>query len=312
MKHFPAVAVQHVTYRYRDRVALDDVSFDVPAGEIFGLLGPNGGGKSTLFRLLATASLLQDGWLNISGYDLKDNPFEVRQLIGVVFQSPSLDKKLTVFENLRHHARLYGMSRSEYVGRIDESLDRVGLLNRRADRVETLSGGLARRAEIAQSLLHRPGVLIMDEPSTGLDPAARSDLWRYLETLPAQGVTILLTTHLMEEAERCARVGILDRGKLVGLGRPADLRAEIGGEVVSIQSLHAEELARQLESRLSVAVHCHGSRVRFELPGGFPSLAGVLEVASGRMDSISVARPTLEDVFLKRTGHQFWGEAENG
>jgi ABC-2 type transport system ATP-binding protein len=312
MTEFPAVAAQHVSYRYRDRIALDDVSFDVSAGEIFGLLGPNGGGKSTLFKLIATANQLQDGWLTISGFNLRDNPFEARRLIGVVFQSPSLDKKLTVFENLRHHARLYGMRRSEYMRQIDESLDRVGLLDRRADRVETLSGGLARRAEIAQSLLHRPSVLIMDEPSTGLDPAARSDLWRYLETLPTRGVTILVTTHLMEEAERCARVGILDRGKLVGLGRPTDLRAEIGGEVVSIRSSHAEELARDLESRLSVVVHLHGNDIRFELAGGFPSLAGVLEVVAGRMDSISVARPTLEDVFLKRTGHQFWGEGEHG
>ncbi len=312
MNHLPAVSASGVTFRYRDRIALDDVSFDVSAGEIFGMLGPNGGGKSTLFKLLATASGRQEGSITVLGFDTEKDVFAVRQRIGVVFQSPSLDKKLTIVENLRHHARLYGMRRPEYSRRIDESLDRVGLLNRGADRVETLSGGLSRRAEIAQSLLHRPSVLIMDEPSTGLDPAARSDLWRYLETLPEQGVTILVTTHLMEEAERCGRVGILDRGKLVGLGRPADLRSEIGGEIVSIQSRDAEELASQLKARLSVAVHRQGSQIRFELPGGFPSLAGVLEVAAGRLDSISVARPTLEDVFLRRTGHQFWGERESG
>jgi len=306
-----AVTIRDVHYRYGDRVALDGVSLDVPSQSIFGLLGPNGGGKTTLFRLLSTLSPLQQGSVHVLGRDVKDDLFEVRRRIGVVFQSPSLDPKLTVQENLTHHARLYGLTRNDYQGRIAESLAIVGLSDRASERVEKLSGGLARRAELAKGLLHRPELLILDEPSTGLDPAARFDLWQYLSTLPHQGVTVLTTTHLMEEAEHCQGIAIINKGKLVAVGKPQDLRAEIGGEVVTIETKNAAELARRLRERLGIEAETRGHTVRFEQSAGYHSLPSLIELAEPVMESISIARPTLEDVFLKKTGHRFWGEGSD-
>jgi ABC-2 type transport system ATP-binding protein len=306
-----ALSVREVSYRYRDQVAIEDLSLDVERGEIYGLLGPNGGGKTTLFKLLSTLLPMQVGSIHVQGFDVRTSTWEVRRRIGVVFQHPSLDKKLSVRENLTHHARLYGLDRADYVQRIDQSLALVGLSDRSDHRVETLSGGLARRTEIAKALLHQPTMLILDEPSTGLDPAARSDLWRYLETLPARGVTVLTTTHLMEEAERCGRVAILDRGRRVALGTPDALRAEIGAEIVSIRSRQPEEIQAALEARLGRPIERVGRQLRFEHQGGYEVLGQILQGVADRMESVSIARPTLEDVFLRRTGHRFWGEEEH-
>jgi len=178
------------------------------------MLGPNGGGKTTLFRILATLLPVQSGHAALMGLDLSSEPQAVRRLIGVTFQSPSVDGKLTVAENLRTQAHMYGLSGSLAASRIDELLGKLGLGDRRHDRVDSLSGGLKRRVEVAKCLLHRPRVLLLDEPSTGLDPGARHDLWEYLSRLRRdEGTTVLVTTHLMEEAERCDRLGILDRGR---------------------------------------------------------------------------------------------------
>jgi ABC-2 type transport system ATP-binding protein len=308
----PAIRVSHVSHRYQTRVALDDVTVEVAAGEMFAMLGPNGGGKTTLFRLLSTALKVQTGSIEVLGNSTVDDPLAVRMQLGVVFQSPSLDKKLSVRENLIHHARLYGMARRDYLPGIERSLGLLGLSDRAKDRVEQLSGGLARRVEIAKALLHLPRILILDEPSTGLDPAARSDLWRYLVTLPAEGVTILTTTHLMEEAERCQRVGILHQGRLVALGRPADLRAEIGRQLVTIQTKDAAGISSLLRQRLGVEATAFGEGIRFEHAGPLEEVARVLDGAATSIDSVSFARPTLEDLFLKRTGHRFWGEPSDG
>ena len=311
MSTVEAVTIRDVRHRYGERVALDGVSLDVSTRAIFGLLGPNGGGKTTLFRLLSTSIPVQAGSIHVLGRDVSRELFEVRRRIGVVFQSPSLDPKLSVRENLTHHARLYGLSRNDYRPRIAESLAIVGLTDRATERVEKLSGGLARRAELAKGLLHRPELLILDEPSTGLDPAARHDLWQYLATLPDQGVTVLTTTHLMEEAERCERIAILDKGKLVAVGSPQDLRSEIGGEVVTIESSNAAELTHRLREKLGIEAITRGSTVRFEQSAGYHSLPALVELAEPAMQSISIARPTLEDVFLRRTGHRFWGEGSD-
>ena len=216
MSDIPAVSVEGLTHRYGDREALRGVSFAVPPGEIFGLLGPNGGGKTTLFRILSTALVPTSGQARIFGQDVIAQPALVRQQIGIVFQSPSLDKKLTAAENLRHHGHLYGLRGRVLRARTDEMLARVGLSDRAGDRVERLSGGLQRRVELAKGLLPQPRMLLMDEPSTGLDPGARRDLWDYLTQLrDRDGLTILLTTHLMDEADRCDRVAILDRKSVV-------------------------------------------------------------------------------------------------
>src|SRR6185503_11397498 len=212
----PALTTNELTHRYGERVALDRVSIGVAAGEIFGLLGPNGGGKTTLFRILSTLVRPTSGSATILGLDLLRDTGALRSRLGVVFQAPSLDKKLKVRENLAHQGHLYGLAGAALRRRIDHLLLEFNLRDRAGDLVETLSGGLQRRVEIAKSLLHRPELLLLDEPSTGLDPGARIDLWQTLYRLrDQQGVTALLTTHLMEEAERCDRVAIIDLGRIV-------------------------------------------------------------------------------------------------
>src|SRR5438552_1768384 len=208
-----SVSVQGLAHDYGERRVLRGLDFTVPEGEIFGLLGPNGGGKTTLFRILATLLRPTAGRALVMGHDVALEPDEVRRRIGVVFQSPALDRVLTVRENLEVHGRLYGLSGRGLRGAAEEMLRRVRLLDRADDRVGTLSGGLMRRAEIAKGLLHRPRLLLMDEPSSGLDPGARQDLWELLRDLRERfGTTLLLTTHLMEEADRCDRLAILSEG----------------------------------------------------------------------------------------------------
>ncbi|HTP31390.1 MAG TPA: ABC transporter ATP-binding protein, partial [Candidatus Acidoferrales bacterium] len=227
------IEVQNVTHRYGDRTALSNVSFEVKNGEIFGLLGPNGGGKSTLFRILSTMMVPTEGRATIAGFDVARQAAQVRRQVGVVFQTQSLDKALTVEENLRAQGHLHGLSGAVLRERMEAAMDRLGLLDRRRDLVDTLSGGLKRRVEIAKALLHRPQVLLMDEASTGLDPAARRDLSRHVENLrEKEGVTILLTTHILEEADRCDRLILLHQGNIVAQGSPRELRSRIGGDVV--------------------------------------------------------------------------------
>ncbi|MFQ5663578.1 MAG: ABC transporter ATP-binding protein, partial [Terriglobia bacterium] len=230
MSPTPAIEVDQLTHAYGARTALQEVTCTVPPGEIFGLLGPNGSGKTTLFRILATLLSPTGGRARIFGDDVTQHPLAVRRRIGVVFQSPSLDGKLTAAENLRHQGHLYGLHGKELRHQVDEMLARINLADRRDERVEKLSGGLRRRLEIAKGLLHRPQLMLLDEPSAGLDAGARRDLRVYLRQLrDLHGVTVFLTTHLMDEAESSDRLGILDPGRLVGLGSPEALKKKIGG-----------------------------------------------------------------------------------
>ncbi|MFO0948750.1 MAG: ATP-binding cassette domain-containing protein [Planctomycetota bacterium] len=308
----PAIHISRLSHSFGNRAALVDLDLTVSRGEVFGLLGPNGGGKTTLFRILTTYYPIQAGQVRVLGFDPAVDPLAVRERIGVVFQYPSLDKKLSVEENLKHHARLYGMSASEGKRRTAEMLGQLGIADRRRERVETLSGGLARRVELAKGLLHEPELLILDEPSTGLDPGARRDLWQYLGSLQDQGVTVLVTTHLMEEAERCHRIGILDRGRLIAEGTPERLRSEIGGEVITLEVHEPERLAERLRVELKLDATVLEGRVRIEHRGGHAVLARVAEFAGPAVESMAMAKPTLEDVFIRRTGHRFWTEAEHG
>lgn len=304
----PAVSVEGVDHRYGERLALNDVSLGVARGEIFGVLGPNGGGKTTLFRLLSTALPVQKGLIRVLGLDVDREADAVRRRIGVTFQSPSLDKKLSVFENLQHQGHLYGLFGRELHERIARLLDRLGISDRRGDVAGKLSGGLQRRVEIAKGLLHDPQVLLLDEPSTGLDPGARFDLWRYLGVLRGEGVTVLVTTHLMEEAEKCDRLGILDRGKLVGLGTPGELRASIGGDCLTIHSAQLDQLAAEIQQRFRVTVTRIGDALRIEHREGHELLRDIVAQVGELVTSCSLGKPTLEDVFIQRTGHRFWDE----
>jgi ABC-2 type transport system ATP-binding protein len=301
----PALTIDRLTHRYGERRALDQVSLAVNAREIFGLLGPNGGGKTTLFRILSTLVRPTDGSANLLGLDLLREPDAIRRHLGVVFQAPSLDKKLTVRENLAHQGHLYGLSGKSLGERIDLLLLEFNLRERARELVETLSGGLQRRVEIAKCLLHRPAFLLLDEPSTGLDPGARIDLWQTLYRLrDQQGVTVLLTTHLMEEAERCDRVAIIDRGKIVAQGAPEELRAGIGGEVISARVQDATSLGERIASSLGVEVSVLNDEVRIEQSDGASFITRLVTAFPGEIDSVTLAKPTLEDVFIAKTGRR--------
>lgn len=306
----PVIQIENLSHRYDGRVALEGVSFDVRPAEIFGLLGPNGSGKTTLFRILSTLMLPSSGRAVIMGYDAAREPNKLRRQIGVVFQAQSVDLKLSAAENLWHQGHIYGLSGGRLKLRINEMLARVGLADRARDRVETFSGGMQRRVELAKGLLHHPSVLLLDEPSTGLDPGARRDLWLYLKMLrDEEHITVLVTTHLMEEAEHCDRLAILSEGKLVALGTPAELKREIGGDVILLDARDPESLARRIAERFGGAPAVIDRKVRLERENGHRFVTDVVEAFPGDIQSISVSKPTLEDVFIDRTGHRFWSDS---
>ncbi len=301
----PAIRVQNISHSYGERQALAEVSFEIEPGEILIFLGPNGGGKSTLFRLLSTLLPLQRGEAEILGFNLRRQIAEIRERIGVVFQSPSVDRKLTVAENLLHQGHLYGLSGAELSRRRQAMLERFRLTDRVRDRVETLSGGLRRRVELAKGLLHHPRLLLLDEPSTGLDPAARGDMWDYLRQLREQdGVTIVLTTHLLEEADKADRIAILDRGHLVAIDSPDVLRSTVGGDAITIQTTMPEKVAEGIRERFSVAADVIDGNVRLEMPDGHQWIARLVEAFPGQIEAVTLGKPTLEDVFIARTGHR--------
>ena len=297
------IEVENLIHRYGSRVALGGVSFAVGEGEIFGLLGPNGGGKSTLFRILSTMMVPTSGRALIAGHDVVREPAAVRRHVGVVFQSQSLDKALTVEENLRSQGHLHGLSGAPLRERIEHAMEQLGLKERRKDLVESLSGGLRRRVEIAKALLHRPQVLLMDEASTGLDPAARRDLSNYVEGLrKRENVTILLTTHILEEAARCDRLVLLHQGKIVAEGSPRELCARIGGDVVVLESGDPPALAGKVAQRFALTPKVMDGQVRVEIPNGHRFITEVVEAFPGAIESVALHKPTLEDVFVRETG----------
>jgi ABC-2 type transport system ATP-binding protein len=301
-----AVEVSGLAFNYGSRRALGDVSFSIKSGEIFGFLGPNGGGKTTLFRLLSTLVPIQAGSVRVFGVDLKDCAREVRARLGVVFQKPSVDGKLTVLENLEHHGHLYGISGSRLRSRCDAMLDRLGLKDRADDLVETLSGGLQRRTELAKALLHQPQLLLLDEPSTGLDPAARRDFINYLAHLrQSEGVTIVLTTHYMEEAERCDRIGVIDEGRIVAIAPPAELKNQLGSDLLVISTPSPEGLQAKIASRFQLKASIVEGLIRIEHARAHEIVGAIVEVFGPEIESITYGKPTLEDVFIHLTGHRF-------
>jgi len=305
------VEVHDLTYRYGDKTALKGLTFSVGAGEIFGFLGPNGGGKTTTFKILSTLYSCKPGEASMFGMDLSKERIPIRRKMGVVFQQPALDKKLRVEENLRHQGHLYGLSGAELERRIDRDLGRVRLKERAKDKVETLSGGLQRRVELAKALLNDPALLILDEPSTGLDPAARREFWGHLEELrKSQGITVLVTTHYLEEADRCDRLLILDKGEKVALGNPEELKASIGGEVLRIRTKEPELLAKQIAEKLNVKTFLVGGLIQIEQAKAHHLVSPLLEAFRDQVLSLTLGLPTLEDVFIHKTGRRFQEEKE--
>jgi ABC-2 type transport system ATP-binding protein len=303
------VQIQNLTHAYGDRIALRNLSLSIEPASIFGFLGPNGSGKTTLFRILSTLIPVHDGAVSMLGMDLGTQRDLIRRQIGIVFQSPSLDKQLTAEENLRHQGHLYGLSGKPLEERIDEMLKRVGLSERPREYVSTFSGGMRRRVELAKGLLHRPRILLLDEPSTGLDPGARLDLWRYLlEIRQRDGVTILVTTHLMDEAEHCDRLAILDRGQLIATNSPAALKDQIGGDVITLTTSDAPSLQSAIRDKFQIEPVAVDNALRIERDRGHEFIPQLVESFPGMIRSISLGKPTLEDVFVRATGRRFENE----
>ena len=306
-----AVETESLCRDFAARRALDQVSLSVPEGEMFGLLGPNGSGKTTLFRILSTLLSPTSGSARVAGYDVASQAVQVREHLGVVFQSPALDPQLTVAENLRCAGNLYGLGGADLDERLQKAAEAMDVRDRLHDFVQTLSGGLQRRVEIAKCLLPRPRVLLLDEPSTGLDPAARAGLRDLLAGLRREsGVTIVMTTHLLDEAEACDRVAVLHRGRLIAGGEPSALRAKLGAEVAVICSRDPQSIAERLRRESGWPVQVRDGKVRVALPAGDNGAARLVAMMAGAADSVTVGRPTLEDVFLDLTGETWRGGKE--
>jgi len=301
------VVVEHLTKKFGSFVAVDDISFDIPEGEIFGLLGPNGAGKTTTISMLATMLRPDAGTATIDGHDIIKDEDGVRKSIGIVFQDQSLDEELTAWENMDFHGRLYRIPKKVRLERTAELLDLVGLEERKDDIVKTFSGGMRRRLEIARGLLHRPKVLFLDEPTLGLDPQTRNYLWEYIEKLSREmKITVIITTHYMDEADRlCGRIAIVDKGQIVALDTPENLKKRIGGDVITIKSPdYSQKIAdlneswieniEQYDGFFSVALHDAEEHVS--------ELIELLINRKVKITSVSVHKPTLEDVFLYYTG----------
>ncbi len=302
----PALEAAGLSFSYGERKALGDVNFAIARGEMFGFLGPNGGGKTTLFRLLSTLIPLQSGRARVLGRDLAGDTIGIRRKMGVVFQHPSVDGKLTVLENLQHHGRLYGISGRKLKERAAAMLDSLGLTSRSADLVETLSGGMRRRVELAKAMLHQPELLLLDEPSTGLDPMARREFFGHLEQLSRHdNVTIVLTTHHMEEAERCDRIAMLHQGELVACAAPGELKSRVGGDVVVIHAPAPELLQRKLLQQAKLKTTLVDGTLRIERPRGHELIRELIDTFGADIESVSFGKPTLEDVFVHLTGHKF-------
>ena len=328
------ISIQQLSYAYGERQALNAISLQIQSGKIFGLVGPNGSGKTTLFKILSTLLVIpakhapdrdRGAWIqdaskmdsrfrgnditdiHILGVSLSKNPDKIRNLIGVVFQAPSLDKKLSIYENIKYQGYLYGMEGDQLRQRADDLLKKLGLLERKKDRVETLSGGLIRRCEIAKALLHQPKILLMDEPTTGLDPGIRAEIWNYLKVLQkTEGVTTVVSTHLMEEAEKCDELAILHEGRVVAQGTAEALKHSISGDLLSLKTSDPQRLKNYIQEKYGIQnVMLLGEWVRVEHPSVKKIMFDLSSSPPLPIEVMTIAKPTLEDVFLRKTGCSF-------
>jgi ABC-2 type transport system ATP-binding protein len=289
--------------KYGDLEAVRGIDLEVHSGEIFGFLGPNGAGKSTTISMLCTLLKPTAGTASVAGINVVQDPAAVRQRIGLVFQDPSLDDQLTGRENLEFHAFIYSVPAAERRRRIDEMLELLQLSDRASSQVRTYSGGMKRRLEIARGMLHQPQILFLDEPTLGLDPQTRKSIWTHLNELRSKkGVTIFMTTHYMDEAEYCDRIAIIDRGRIVALGTPDELKAKVGGDVVTITSSQPDEALHEIEEKLGVTPSRDNGALRMEVPDGKKFVPRLVRELTVPVDTVTLRRPSLDDVFLKLTG----------
>lgn len=314
MSSSPVIEVQDLVKHYDDFEAVRGVTFSVREGEIFGFLGPNGAGKTTTIKMLCTLLDPSSGSARLAGFDIATRPGDVRRAIGVIFQDPSLDDRLTARENLELHAVVYGVPRAERAERLDEALSFVDLSDRADDLVRTFSGGMKRRLEIARGLVHRPRVLFLDEPTTGLDPQTRKRTWEVLRSLREKhGLTLFLTTHYMDEAEHCDRIAVIDHGRIVTVGSPDELKRQVGKDVVLVRTAEPDKMANILRERHGITPDRTDDGLCFRVENGETFVVELIREACVPLAGIAVRRPTLDDVFLALTGRQIRDEAnENG
>jgi ABC-2 type transport system ATP-binding protein len=306
------IRVENLAKRFGDVVAVDGISFSVAPGEIFGFLGPNGAGKTTTINMLCTLTKPTSGQAIINGYSIVRQQGQVRQSIGLVFQDPSLDERLSAIQNLRFHAMVYHVPASVREQRIEQVLRMVELWDRRNSQVITYSGGMRRRVELARGLLHRPRVLFLDEPTLGLDPQTRSHMWQYILELQRQeGTTIFLTTHYMEEAERANRIAVIDYGKIVALDSPDNLKEIVGKDIISVKTDDNDRAAEEIGQRYQVKTRLDNGWVIFDVNNGEEFLPAFIKELSTRILSVSLRRPSLDDVFLKITGREMRKEGSD-
>jgi ABC-2 type transport system ATP-binding protein len=303
-----AIITDGLTREFNGLTAVDHINLQVRRGELFGLLGPNGAGKTTFIHMLCTILPPTEGTARVAGFDIHRNPDSVRAAIGIVFQDPSLDNRLTGRENLDFHGRVYGMSKTQREKRIDEVLELVGLEGRANTLVQTYSSGMRRRLEIARGFMHRPKIMFLDEPTLGLDPQTRRRIWEYIQMLnEREGVTILLTTHYMDEADYlCDRVGIIDYGKIIALGEPEKLKDQLEGDIISLEVSQPKKYAEVFRgSKYVKEVKVVGDYLYLTVTGGekiIPKLMEIVAKHGDKVRSVGLRSPTLEDVFIRYTG----------
>ncbi|MBU0731587.1 ATP-binding cassette domain-containing protein [Patescibacteria group bacterium] len=309
-----SVDVQNLTRKFKLKggkkiTAVDNVSFSIEDGEIFGFLGPNGAGKSTTINILATIDKATSGDATVNHFSVSKNKDEVRKSIGIVFQDSSLDDRLTALENLKFHALLYGVNKNDFEKRVNEVMKLVDLWERRNTIVKNFSGGMKRRLEIARGLIHYPSVLILDEPTTGLDPQTRNLLWEYLFKIKKErDMTIMMTTHYMEEAENCDRIGIIDRGKLVALETPAKLKHDMGGDLIRLKSDDVSALKKELKEKFNLETEKYKEFQQIKVVRGEEFLPELLKKLDTKIKAVELREPNLDDVFLSLTGHEIRDE----
>jgi ABC-2 type transport system ATP-binding protein len=297
------IKVENLTKRFDGITAVNDISFEVEEGTIFGFLGPNGAGKTTTISILCTLLSPTSGKAFIAGHDCMKEPAEVRRAIGIVFQDTTLDKDLTAYENLIFHAYLYSVPKNEMRERVDNALKFVDLYERKDDLVKKFSGGMKRRLEVARGLIHRPRVLFLDEPTLGLDPQSRTNLWEFITKLPEKhNVTIFMTTHYMEEAEVCDRIAIIDKGKIIAMGSPEELKRTIGGDVVYMRTTDNVNVKEEIERLLKLTVTEKDGELFMTCDMGDTCIPEMMRKIGEKVVSVRLQRPTLNDVFLKLTG----------
>lgn len=303
------IEVNDLKRKFGDFEAVKGVSFGVEEGEIFGFLGPNGAGKSTTINMLCTMLKPTSGTAKVNGFGITSQKHDVRKSIGIIFQENTLDEKLTANENLMLHCHFYGVPKSEREARINEVLEMVDLSDKRYKIVETFSGGMKRRLEIARGLLHYPKVLFLDEPTIGLDPQTRAYIWDYIVKLKKKaGITVFLTTHYMDEAEICSRIAIIDHGKLIALDTPDGLKQSVGGDIIELSTENNEAAKEEIKKKYGKDTTESEGLLTFKVEKGNRFLTGFIKDFETSIKSINLRRPTLNDVFLKLTGRQIRDE----